>query len=223
MAEMSGWRIALNILGAMLLVVFGSCALCVYVADHKKSEDAARKAGAAKKVAPPPIPVPSSISRSVSYANFTKDTHLDECTDFTVTILSDLDDVDEAGAKFLDAIAVSLRSKEMKKRNPNLSIIGKTCAEQFQSARVLAACTVHNDGMDAGTAGRSVDIVSRYYNLDTITRSDAYMKSCFDDHGDWQAVDKNSDEYREAVRTRARREMEGVVEKAEKMQKALGQ
>jgi hypothetical protein len=51
----------------------------------------------------------------------------------------------------------------------------------------------------------------RYYNLDTLASSDTYMKRCIDmKGGDWQAVGKDSDEYREAVRARARREVENL-------------
>ena len=38
------------------------------------------------------------------------------------------------------------------------------------------------------------------------------MKGCIDGKGDWQAVSKDSDEYREAVRARARREVDSLRE-----------
>jgi hypothetical protein len=61
-----------------------------------------------------------------------------------------------------------------------------------------------------------IDYEARYYNLDSLTNGNAYMKFCLDMKGDWQGVDKDSAEYREAMRARARREFE-------KLQKSLGQ
>jgi hypothetical protein len=72
-----------------------------------------------------------------------------------------------------------------------------------------------NDGGDVSGKG-AIDYEARYYNLDSLTNGNAYMKFCLDMKGDWQGVDKDSPEYREAVRARARREME-------KLQKTLGQ
>jgi hypothetical protein len=211
-AGMSGARIALNIVGAMMLVVFGSCAFCVYLAEHKKPDDSARAASAAEKLpaAPAPMPVPTGLSGTVSVAYFTKDTRLDECDDFTATLSPEIDAGPEAISKFLDALA------QPKKGMKGLSKIGKPCAEQFRTNRALATCTAHQ--VIKGDSGKGVDLDIRgsYYNLDTLTSDDTYMKNCFEMQGDWQAVDKDSDEYREAVRARARHEVE-------KLQKTLGQ
>jgi hypothetical protein len=70
-----------------------------------------------------------------------------------------------------------------------------------------------DSGVSLGTY--EIEITSRYYDLDQISRNDSYMKDCFDVKGDWQAADHDSNEYREAVRARARREVE-------KAQGALG-
>jgi hypothetical protein len=220
-AGMSGWRIALNIVGAMMLVVFGSCAFCVYMAGQKKSDDEARTARAAENtpVAPTPPSPPSGLSGTVSVANFTKDTRLDECDDFTITVPPEVDGGEEVLSKNLEAVSQSF--VKMKKKSTGLSRIGKPCTEQFRTARALAACTAHWEG-DSGSS-LTVDMTSRYYNLDTITGSDTYMKGCIDMQGDWQAAEKDSDEYREALRARARREVEKATRQLEKMQGAAGQ
>ena len=219
---MSGWRIALNIVGAMMLVVFGSCAFCVYMVDQKKSERAARASRSAEPPQPPPPLVPqppSGLSDTVSVANFTKDTRLDECDDFTVTVPPEVDGGEETLMKALDGLSQNI----LKGKKKGLSKIGRPCSEQFRTAHVLATCVVHQDVKgDSGTA-LSLDVAARYYNLDTLTSNDRYMKDCIDMQGDWQAVEKDSDEYREALHARTRRQMEGLVDKAEKMQKDLGQ
>jgi len=102
------------------------------------------------------------------------------------------------------------------------SRIYKSCTDQFKTNPVLATCTTHSTmNMARADAGVPLgvyvlDSVERYYNLDTITHDDVYMKNCIDMKGDWTAAEKNSPEYREAARARARREIE-------KAQKALGQ
>jgi hypothetical protein len=219
-AGMGGWRIALNIVGAIMLVVFGSCAFCVYIAEHKKPDNSARAASAAEELpaAPAPMPVPTGLSGTASVANFTKDTRLDECADFTITLPPDVDASAEAIEKSVVALAKSLTKGKI-----GMSLLSKLCTEQFGTNSVLATCTAHQQIV--GDSGKGVEFVIfvHYYNLDTLTKSDTYMKNCLDMQGDWQAVDKDSDEYREAVRARGRREMEGIVKNAQKMQESLGQ
>lgn len=53
-------------------------------------------------------------------------------------------------------------------------------------------------------------IESHYYDLDSLS-NDVYMRECIDRKGDWQAVDKTSDEHREAIRARACREIEQMT------------
>ena len=223
-AGMSGWRIALNIVGATILVVFGSCAFFVYMAGQKKSDDAARGTAhsAESPHAPPPLvpEPPAGFSGTVSVATFTKGTRLDECDDFTITLPPETDGGQEILSKTLDAMSKDLATLVVRGGGGKKSSkIGKPCAEQFRTTPVLATCVAQLKG----DAGGELDVAVRYYNLDTITSSDTYMKNCLDMHGDWQAADKDSDEYREAVHARARREAEGIVKNAQKTQESLAQ
>jgi len=99
---------------------------------------------------------------------------------------------------------------------PGLSKIAKLCSEQFRTTPVLATCAAHQQVKEDSGSGADLDIVSRYYNLDTLTSSDTYMKNCIDMQGDWQAAEKDSDEYREALRARARREVEKATRQLER-------
>ncbi len=221
---MGGWRIALNIVGAVIIVFFGSCAVCVHLAHKATDEAAAAPAEQDTKVveAPPPEP-PSGFSGTMSVATFEKGDVLDRCSDFTVTPPKDAPpgwtwSPTEPG---VGETSVPLQ---------------KPCKQQFQNRPVLATCVLpaaqypdRDADVPRGAHVRPVDrgitlaVVRHYFNLSTLASNDRYMRVCMDGGGDWQAVDKDSDGYREAVRARARREVESIVKKAEKMQENLGQ
>ena len=189
-----------------------TCVVCVKIRADKPGASASEAPRA-----PPPTETepPDGLSGTVSVAKFTKDTRLDECVDFTITLPPARGK--EALAKMLDAL-----SQTMIKGEKGLSKIAKPCSEQFRTVPVLATCTGHQE-MKGDAGGGSVDMEGRYYDLDTLTSSDTYMKNCLDLQGDWEATDKDSDEYREAVRVRARREINTARQQLEKLQGAVGQ
>jgi cell division protein FtsB len=212
MSVFSGVLLALFVF--FIVLPFGgamTCMVCTKLRADKVAEEVASARGAeARQAAPVPSQqTPLGFSGTVSVANFTKDTRLDECDDFIVTVPPDATDGSDLLARTLDNVSQSF-VKGKKKSMPGLSKIGRPCAEQFRVNQALATCVVHHVGkLDSGI-GLAVGIVGRYYDLDTLTSNDTYMKNCIDMNGDWQAVDKDSDEYREAVRERARREVEGL-------------
>jgi hypothetical protein len=207
-----------------VVIPLGSCVACAVCAGVKKGmDDANAHAGdgstpvstATASTAPMAAPTTTSTTVAVSFATFTpKGTLLDECIDFIITPPSGTD----GGSEFTDAFA-----KAVAKGKKSTSRIYKACNEQFRTTPALATCGTHislplkNDG---GAAWGTVEIDSeeRYYNLDSLTNSNEYMKDCLDMKGDWQGVDKDSPEYREAVRSRSRARRE-----VEKLQKSLGQ
>jgi hypothetical protein len=205
-----------------VVIPLGSCVACLLCAGVKKGvEDSnahARDAGysvstATATAAPEPTAPPAPTTVMVSFATFTpKGTLLDECVDFIITPPSGVD----GGSDFTEGFA-----KSAAKGQKNMSRIYKPCADQFHTTPALAGCTTHISvplKTDAGVVWATAEINSeeRFYNLDTLTSGNEYMKNCLDMKGDWTGVDKDSPEYREAVRARARREME-------KLQKTLGQ
>ncbi|MGO9838776.1 MAG: hypothetical protein ACLP1X_31745 [Polyangiaceae bacterium] len=147
---------------------------------------------------------------TTSVASFTKDDLLDECDDFTFTLAPG---VDAGAADIENGFEGFVRGKK------GMSRLTRRCAEQFATNAVLATCTMDAEkGVTKGdpAPGVTVGIKGRYYNLDTLTKSDVYRKNCIDIRGAWDTVDQDSDAYRTAVRARAVRE-------AEKAQKTLGQ
>jgi hypothetical protein len=76
----------------------------------------------------------------------------------------------------------------------------KPCAEQFADRTALATCTVTPKEKD----GVRISVVSRYYNVATVSDSDGYMKDCLSMGGDWRANPDKSEAARERLRQRAK-------------------
>jgi hypothetical protein len=122
----------------------------------------------------------------VSLATFTpKTTLLDECIDLTFPMPSGTD----AGAS---DVADKLAKAFMTDKKNSMSRIYKACGEQFQTTPALATCASHLSlplaKTDAGSVRTlEIDSQERYYDLDSLTNSNEYMKDCLDMKGDWQA------------------------------------
>jgi hypothetical protein len=158
------------------------------------------------------------LSESVSFANFTKDDVLDECTDFAIKITAPegTDASAKTLARVVDAgagIVAGLMKDLQKGRNG--SPLQRPCAQQFRTNPVLATCNTQNRDPWKNGLVADVEVIARYYDLDVLTKSDSYMKDCLTGKGDWQAVARDSNEYREAEMARARHDLE-------KLQKRLG-
>jgi hypothetical protein len=171
---------------------------------------AAHAAPSASPVVAPPASAPAAPSSvTVSLATFTpKDTLLDECIDLTMPVPPGVD----AGR-----VGDGLGQLATQGKTATMSRIYKLCSEQFKDMPILATCVSHLSlQRDGGSRTVEIESVERYYNIDTLTSSNGYMKNCLDMRGDWSAADRDSPEYRAAVRARARRDIE-------KAQKLLGQ
>jgi hypothetical protein len=151
--------------------------------------------------ATPTPPPPEPLHAGVSIANFTKETLLDECVDFAITMPIDYDGGQESVTKVAEGLA-----QTMKKRG--MSRLAKTCSDQFRTTPVVASCSAHKQMKSDGGKPADVDIISRYYDVGTLTKSDGYMKDCIDIQGDWQGLDKTSDEYKAAVHAKTMRQVE---------------
>jgi hypothetical protein len=92
------------------------------------------------------------------------------------------------------------------------------CKQQFPDRPALATyvlSAVHFPSRDAdvprGAHVRPLDfgvtlaVVKQYFNLSTLADDDHDMRDCLNGGGAWRPVDKDSDEYQQAVRARARR------------------
>jgi hypothetical protein len=196
-----------------------TCAFCAGVMRESAKDRAKGTPSAAPTLVewqdwPSPTPVDDPPSAMASIAGFINDTVLDECADSSYTLTAGAD----AGAGAVEKLrdySVKRWTDPKGNKPKGLTLIYKPCAEQFRTNAVLATCKKHStehvthadSGVPIGTM-YEVQMVSRYYNLDTLTSSDEYMKDCLDIKGDWQGIDKDSAAYREATRARARREME---------------
>jgi hypothetical protein len=159
---------------------------------------------------PPGEEAREPVAVTISHALFTKD-RLIGCIDQAIVL--------PAGVKATPEAIERLREKQQRGGpGKGWSLLSKSCKEQFHTKPELARCitistghgVVQDSGLDLTTY--EAQSVARYYDLDVLTKNDAEMKGCIDMQGDWQAVDKDSDEYREAVRARARREVEHLQE-----------
>ena len=221
-----------------------ACAVCAGV--KKGMDDSKARAGdggasvstATATAVPEPTAPPAPTTVAVSLATFTKDTLLDECIDFTITPPQGT----EVDAAFLDDFAEGITKGRVRntpastarsiaatafveRANKGKPLDGtriyKTCTDQFREKPVLAKCAVRfttsvTGDHDADLGTYEVAIMRGFHNLDTLTNDDANMRQCIAAKGNWTGVDKDSTEYREAVRARARRNIE-------KLQRTLGQ
>jgi hypothetical protein len=151
-------------------------------------------------------PVPQLFAGGV--ATFTKADRLDECAYFQVTAPLGYD----AGAD--DDFMAKVLEKMLKgaKGLPAPVRIYKPCDAQFQETPVLATCKATTE-TTSNKCTFEIESTEQYYDLDQLQRSDAYMRDCLKMNGDWQAAEHDSDEYQEAVRARARRNVQKIVDK----------
>lgn len=171
--------------------------------DKRSNGGAAGSASSRPALTAAPAPAgdaPTIVTTSV--ASFTKDDLLDECDDFTFTL-----------APGVDAGAVDIENgfERFVRGKKGMSRLTRRCAAEFGTNAVLATCTVDTEkGTTEGDSGVGVTVglKGRYYNLDTLTKSDVYRRNCIDIRGAWDPVNQDSDEYRTAVRARAGREAE---------------
>lgn len=191
---MSGVRLSGHFSIGVTLLLIELLAAC------SKNEDEARaRANAEASVAAPDVSAPRAASvASVSHGR------LFECDDFTMTRLQGPSDQADAETDLVGGFVSGFLQ-----RNKAASRIDKPCKDAFPTSPVLATCIAHISSQltkaDSGVALGTYEIqmASRYYDPDTLTSDDSYMKGCAEMKGDWQAVDKNSEVYKAAVRARS--------------------
>jgi hypothetical protein len=150
-------------------------------------EVASNGAAAPSGTGAPPGPAPVDAGRRASFASFDQKSILLLCMDISAVTEKALDPVAE------------------KKDGPIR--IKKPCQDQFKDRLVLAMCTVQGVAKpDAGVGG---SMVIYYYDFDTVDANDVEMKGCLTMSGDWQAISRDSDEYR---RARVRRDAQRLVD-----------
>lgn len=140
---------------------------------------------------PPPPPAPKPYAGRASVAHFEKD-QIFECLDIAV----DIPPPPDAGADWTPS--EDILGRTLKAMAKNSTKISKTCAEQFADRTVLASCTMKQNGKtDAGTSA-SATITAHFYNFEDVGNDDAQMKDCLKGGGDWQAISRDSVEWKKA-------------------------
>ncbi len=84
----------------------------------------------------------------------------------------------------------------------------KPCAETFPDRLELASCTTTKTMDDS-----KVELVVRYYSFAGAFGTDKAMRSCLKDNGTWKALDRTSDEFKNAEREARLRKLERALPK----------
>lgn len=154
--------------------------------------------------APPAAPAPQpDLRATVAVARFEKGT-LSECDDTTITMPA------AAGQAALSKLVTSLL-KDTGTR------IAKPCSEQFADRPLLATCNVSKSVKGDAGPGFAFDGVTNYYDLTALQANDESMKDCLEMAGTWWAAPKESPAFRQAIRTRLRREATDLQHAAQQM------
>ncbi len=153
--------------------------------------------------------VPHTQTQSV--AKFVKDT-LNECVDFTIQLAPPVD----AGADWKPPSSEKLAEQvsNLFKNDKSVLRISKPCAEQFSDRTALASCSATQNVTSQRGDAVTVQILSRYYDFSNLDEDDLYMKQCLELHGDWQAVSRESNEYRRARLRANARKLGKITDKA---------
>lgn len=148
-------------------------------------------------LAPVDAAPPRKVSQA-SVARIAKDA-LNECVDMSTDLAADADAGKDPAAELV---------KDMAKKDKTLTLIPKACGEQFADRTALATCTMKQVGKNG-----TITVASHRYSFADVGLSDAAMKECLDMKGDWNAVPRDSAEFRKAKIEHARRGLQRTVDK----------
>lgn len=185
-------RLALRVLLVLVVVV-----ACKSERD-KKPSPTLEAPTAATADARPAVDAPESVTYAAQarMAVFFGGV-LDECLDVTWTTDAAPARAD-AAKQWADDMVAKMHSSD---ENKKVVRVAKPCEEQFKDRTELASCRgVMPAPPKDVPAGVSVKIsfVSRTYRFDAVAEGDQRMQECMEWGGDWQALDRNSAEFREA-------------------------
>jgi hypothetical protein len=188
-----------------------SALLATLATACKEQRERPLQAEPAPVATPEPLAPPPLLEETFAIAVFSNENNLDQCLDVVVSTERSLDPAIRQG--ITDRLVSSI-SKGRKKGT--VAKLQRECSDQFKGNPALASCSgsavPHNDG--GLIVGAKIAFQGHYYDLDELEKSDSFMKECLEGNGDWQAVDHDSEAWRDAHMTRARRELE-------KLQKSL--
>jgi hypothetical protein len=149
---------------------------------------------ASPKASAAPLTRDQAVVKTFSVANMRQDV-LDDCIDFTIRVESP------------SATGLDWATKDAPDLHTHLAKLGtelrKPCSEQFADRLVLATCVAITK-----REGQELQLIERYYNPDTVGLDDIYLQECLRLGGIWEAVAKDSPEFRKA---RAKATLRGLT------------
>jgi hypothetical protein len=140
-----------------------------------------------------------SIQITAARAKFNGD-QLDECVDLNARITAIGTSVaadwrQKAEKGFATVMASMFKPKPGDKKTIELE---KSCADQFRDRKPFATCTAAADRRSDAIHSVEVQIQSNRYMFETVFLSDGAMKECLSEGSKWEAVSRDSDEFRMA-------------------------
>lgn len=125
---------------------------------------------------------------------------LDECVDFNIRMTATGTGVPadwrEQAKKTFAALSASMsKTKPGEKKTIEIS---KSCAEQFSDRKPFATCTIPPKQENANQVFSEMHLRGARYMFETVFLSDGAMKECLGAGGKWEAVSRDSDEFRMA-------------------------
>jgi hypothetical protein len=100
------------------------------------------------------------------------------------------------------------KAKILNKLPKDMTVLASTCAGGFKDRQVLATCTTEQKA-GAGT----LTAVERHYLFDTSLADDKRMRQCLGDHGKWDALAHDSEEFKKEERDAHVRDAQDFVKK----------
>ncbi len=181
------------VLVGFLVGVLGACSRADEASLARAKEDPGTQASA------------PSVRRTASIASM-NDGQPSECDDFTISDPKGASDKTDGALDLIDGFVGAFMN-----RNKAMSRVDKPCMDQFRGVPALASCVTYisseltngDSGAQLGTY--EIRMSARYYDPYMLMKDDSYMRGCREMKGDWRGVDKNSEEYKAAVRARIQR------------------
>ena len=187
----------LMIFGGLVIDLVGATA-CSGTRQAPTRESVVSRSAAAQP--PPSAPRPtnqSGFEKTFSVAN-SRQGSLEECVDLVVRV----GPMVNGTAHSSDEVAARVQSRLMEFG----TALKRPCAEQFATSLVLATCYAVTK-----REGQELELIQHYYNPTTVGLEDLYMRECLRLGGTWEALAKDSPEFRKARANATIRSLEALV------------
>jgi hypothetical protein len=94
-------------------------------------------------------------------------------------------------------------SSKKQRRGVTLTRLAQSCSEQFSDRRAFGVCAAMpmskaKETADADASRRALTGRIAHYSFDDVFRSDWAMRECLENGGKWEALSRDSDEFRHA-------------------------